>query len=222
MASGTPRNNPEILEGMDPRVVAILRAMRWRESNTTSYEDGEKIREDVVGGSGERGRFQFMPQTWETYQNMYLAPEERIPHEQLNDPASREIEHKVMYKHIEGQVMQGFPPEKIFVSHNAGPGRWNEQWDEAFAAGEKPWVAWQKAAERQEGGAVNEHGAAYDLIDYVDKSMLHLGEEEEIMGGDIQYQDPSVSSASPEQRAFDVFRRNPKNLDHFVGATRGN
>ena len=225
-----PRNSPDYPRGMDPEVVALLRAIRWNETSSTSFKDGPKL----DGASGEKGRFQFMPETWDTYQKMHLPEEERIPFDELNEPSSREVEQKVMYLHIQKNIEDGYSPEKIFVEHNAGSGRWKSDWDEDFASGGQPWVKWHEE-QLVKTGATNDQGVRHNLPRYVEKGMDSLGVETgalgEPSGGGVQdTREPSGGGLqgtgeprlSPEQIAFDRFRKNPKNLDHFVGAVRGN
>lgn len=94
---------------IDPTIKALVSAIGEAETGTTSPEAYRKR-----GASGEYGRYQFMPDTWNQYATELGI---RTPLEL----SSIEEQNKVAYRKIEQWKQQGFTPAQIASMWNAGP-----------------------------------------------------------------------------------------------------
>jgi len=98
---------------LDQSIVNLAKAIR-------QHETGNR---NLSGGSGESGRYQFMPGTWARWAKQFLGD--------ANAPKTLENENKVAYKQIEKWKNQGYNPAQIASMWNAGEGRPNaykENW----------------------------------------------------------------------------------------------
>lgn len=93
------------------------------------------------GGSGETGAFQFMPATWKSWAGKYLGNSDA--------PLTPENQDKVAVSRIQEWLDQGYTPEMIALSWNAG------------------------SPVRRSG--VNKYGVRYDSGAYADKVLRALG-----------------------------------------------
>lgn len=122
---------------IDPTIKALTSAIAQAETGQSSPQAYTKR-----GASGEYGRYQFMPDTWQAY-----ASEAGVttPLEQ----ATIEDQNKVAYTKIAKWKAEGYNPAQIASMWNAGPGKPN-----AYKEGWK---------------GVNEKGVAYDTPAYAQK-----------------------------------------------------
>lgn len=71
---------------------------------------------DAVGKSGEKGAYQFMPETWKSWAGTHLGDP--------NAPLTKENQDKVVYKQIESWGKQGYKPSQIASLWNSGKPQW--------------------------------------------------------------------------------------------------
>lgn len=122
---------------IDPTVKALVSALGEAETGTSSPDAYTKR-----GASGEYGRYQFMPDTWNKYASSAGVA---TPLEQ----SSIEEQNRVAYQKISEWKQQGYNPAQIASMWNAGEGRPN--------------------AYRENWRGVNSQGVAYDTPAYTMK-----------------------------------------------------
>jgi len=93
------------------------------------------------GGSGEFGRYQFMPETYKAYAKKYLGDENAQP-----DVANQ---NKIVYSFVKEKKEAGYNPAQIASMWNAGEGRPN--------------------AYKENHQGVNKYGVQYNVPQYVEK-----------------------------------------------------
>lgn len=91
---------------LDQQVVALAKAIRQHESGNRP----------VSGGSGEGGRYQFMPETWKSGAQKYLG--------NPNAPMTLENENTVAYSKIKEWKDAGYTPPQIASMWNSGSPNW--------------------------------------------------------------------------------------------------
>lgn len=125
------------MKPIDPTVKALVSALGEAETGTSSPAAYQKR-----GASGEYGRYQFMPDTWNKY-----AGELGIPRKL--EESTIEDQNRVAYHKIEQWKNQGYNPAQIASMWNAGEARPN--------------------AYRENWRGVNSQGVAYDTPAYAEK-----------------------------------------------------
>lgn len=118
---------------LDQQALNLAKAIRRAETGTTTNPY------HASGASGERGAYQFMPDTWKGWAGQYLG--------NPNADMSVENQNKVAYSRIKELKDQGMTPAQIASSWNSG----------------------NKDAYKQGHSGINDKGVAYNTPEYVAK-----------------------------------------------------
>lgn len=94
--------NPQL----DPQALNLAKAIRRAETGTSSDPY------NATGSSGERGAYQYMPETWKQWAGQYL--------QDSNAELSVENQNKVAYSRIKELKDQGYSPVEIASLWNSG------------------------------------------------------------------------------------------------------
>ena len=92
---------------LNKKVITLAKAIR-------QVESGHNF--EARGASGERGAYQFMPNTWRTWARDFLGD--------ANAEMTPENQNKVAYYKIESLKRQGYLPKQVASIWNSGSPRW--------------------------------------------------------------------------------------------------
>ncbi len=105
------QTNQPLDPAFDPTIVAMTKAIRQQETGNRN----------IKGGSGESGRYQWMPGTWAAAAKQYLG--------NANADQTLENENFVAYNKVKDLKAKGYNPAQIAVVWNAGEGALvNDKW----------------------------------------------------------------------------------------------
>jgi len=131
-------------------ITKLADTIGWKESgNNYNSRDGL---------DGEKGAYQFMPDTWKAYAGEILGDP--------NAAMTAENQRTVVEGKVAQWAMAGHSPQEIFAMWNAGPGK-PEAWD--------PTKVWDYNGQRITGwAATNKGGNTFDTPLYVQQALEHF------------------------------------------------
>lgn len=158
-STGAP---PQVPQALDPDVQTFTKAIAMQEGG------GSLLPYDAKGGSGETGRYQFMPDTWNNYAQQVLGDP--------NAPMTSTNQNKVAYSVFDKWHQQGYTWAQMASMWNAGEGAPN-----AYKTGNK---------------GINGEGVGYDTPTYV-KNVQKYAQQLSQQGGQQQDVSAPIGGLTP-------------------------